>query len=215
MVDFIQNALQTHLYSVQLGIWATTPGNPDGGFMRLYATSSGLVLQDETGTLYDLLVADSGELTLQGVTVEKNGANVEIAIVGDAGKYRTLAFYTDGNVRWGLHANDATETGSGNAGSNLQINRHADDGSFIAVALTLFRSNGNLYLGGDVEIDGAINHDGTQIGFNGNTPVTRQTYGAPTGTLSRSALTDSSTTSDVRNVLKALITDLRSRGDLG
>lgn len=213
-MEYVQNNLQTHLYSVQLGIWATTPDNPDGDFFRVYATTEGIMLKDESGNVFKVLSTGDNTITLEGVAVAKVGTDVELSVGGDDGRYRSITFYTDALARWAIHTNDAAESGS-NAGSNYQINRHADDGSYLGTAMVIFRSNGNVLFEGSLEIDGSINHDGTQIGFNGNAPVTRQTYGAPTGTISRSALTDSSTTTDVRNVLKALITDLRSRGDLG
>jgi hypothetical protein len=41
------------------------------------------------------------------------------------------------------------------------------------------------------------------------------TYGAPTATLLRNALTNASTTTDVLQTLAALITDLRTHGLIG
>ncbi|MEV5429120.1 hypothetical protein [Streptomyces sp. NPDC052701] len=50
--------------------------------------------------------------------------------------------------RWKIRANNDTETGSGNAGTNFEIRRHADNGNVIETALSIERSTGNVALGG-------------------------------------------------------------------
>jgi hypothetical protein len=42
--------------------------------------------------------------------------------------------------RWKIRANNDTETGSGNAGTNFEIRRHADNGNVIETALSIERS---------------------------------------------------------------------------
>lgn len=68
--------------------------------------------------------------------------------------------------------------------------------------------------------DGALNSkiaiNVTGIGFFGAAPVARQTYGAPTGTLTRTTFdTASVTTAQLAERLAALIADLRQNGLLG
>jgi len=73
-------------------------------------------------------------------------------------------------------------------------------------------------LGGDLEIDGDLNHDGTNIGFYGTAPVaqsaayTRNAAIVEDRTLLASA---SATTTNNNNVLAALIADLQAPGILG
>lgn len=74
-----------------------------------------------------------------------------------------------------------------------------------------FTSAGKLFLNGEIEIDGALNHDGTTVGFYGIAPVTRptaytqtyntadKTHAAPTAT----ALTDN-TTGTANTTLQAI-----------
>lgn len=61
-----------------------------------------------------------------------------------------------------------------------------------------------------------ISIDSNGIGFNGVAPVARQTYGGPTGTATRTTFdTTTVTTAQLAERVKALIDDLRNRGDLG
>ncbi|MEU6181156.1 hypothetical protein [Streptomyces coeruleorubidus] len=49
--------------------------------------------------------------------------------------------------RWKIRANTDTETGSGNAGTNFEIRRHADNGNVLGTAVSIERSTGNVALG--------------------------------------------------------------------
>jgi hypothetical protein len=68
-----------------------------------------------------------------------NAAN--LALTQAAGNNRLLRYRTGASDRWAIYATSAAESGS-NAGSNLNIARYSDAGSFIADALTINRSTG-------------------------------------------------------------------------
>jgi hypothetical protein len=59
---------------------------------------------------------------------------------------RNIAFTTNNSFRWNLYATGATETGS-NAGSDFNIARYNDAGTFLASAFTITRSSGNVGIG--------------------------------------------------------------------
>ncbi|WP_432131249.1 hypothetical protein [Streptomyces tendae] len=46
--------------------------------------------------------------------------------------------------RWGFQMDTATETGTGNTGSNLRINRYSDTGSYVDSPLYVERATGNI-----------------------------------------------------------------------
>lgn len=76
--------------------------------------------------------------------------------------------------------------------------------------------SGKVYFGGEVEIDGALNHDGSTIGLNGAVPVVRSTGWAVTNVTSDKVFDANATTLDeISDVLGTLIDYLKLRGDLG
>lgn len=63
------------------------------------------------------------------------------SIDSKAGQNRDLRWNSEGVARWSARATSAAETG-GNAGSNFEILRYADNGNVIAVALSIDRQTG-------------------------------------------------------------------------
>ena len=83
---------------------------------------------------------------------------------------------------------------------------------------TLHVDGGDSFFGGDVEIDGALNHDGSTVGFFGTTPATQPAAYTRNATIveDRTLLASASaTTLNNNNVLAALIADLQSLGVIG
>lgn len=78
-------------------------------------------------------------------------------------------------------------------------------------------NNQKLYVGGEVEIDGALNHDGTTVGFYGVAPAAQSaTYSGITNVSTDRAYDANSTTLDeIADVLGTLIADLRLTGIIG
>lgn len=70
--------------------------------------------------------------------------------------------------------------------------------------------------GGKVEIDGDLDHDGTNVGFYGVTPVARSsTYSPSNVTTDRSYDANSTTVDELADVLGTLIADLQLTGIIG
>jgi hypothetical protein len=121
-----------------------------------------------------------------------------ITLDGAAANNRQFLYRTGGVNRWAVYANGTAESGS-NAGSDFAIGRFSDAGSFLGNAMVITRSNAKALLAGEVEIDGDLNHDGSNIGFNGATPVAKGTI---TGSRGGNA------------ALASLLTFLHNRGDI-
>ncbi len=82
-----------------------------------------------------------------------------------------------------------------------------------AIRLWLDRATGKLTVGGEANVVGDLNHDGSSVGFYGAAPVVRPAYAAPSGTISRASLnTGTASLSNVAQAVGALITDLRAVG---
>lgn len=94
-------------------------------------------------------------------------------------------------------------------GSRITVSVTPDGSTTLTQALVIHNDN-------RLEIEGTLDHDGSQVGFYGNTPVSRPTYGAPTGTPTRTTFDTSTVTlSQLAERVKALVDDLRSVGLLG
>ncbi len=157
----------TNISSIQFTEQGSAPATPASGYARLYFANDGLKWVDDTGAV-------SPSLEVQALIVKKASGNVSATVNGVAATYRSFEYQTAGVTRWALHTNNAAEAGA-NAGSNWQINRHADDDSFLGIPLTIFRSNGNALFEAEVEIDGDLDHDGSNVGFYGTAPTSKQT----------------------------------------
>lgn len=77
-----------------------------------------------------------------GVDVGTNdGTYVSLDINGSAAFGRMLRYRTAGVTRWEIGADNSAESGS-NAGSNYDINRYSDAGSYIDTPFTILRDTG-------------------------------------------------------------------------
>lgn len=73
--------------------------------------------------------------------------------------------------------------------------------------------NGKIHTDGEIEIDGALNHDGTTVGFFGVTPATRPTtYTITNVTTDRAYDANATTLDEIADVLGTLVADLRTMG---
>lgn len=72
------------------------------------------------------------------------------------------------------------------------------------------------YFQGEVEMDGALNHDGTTVGFYGVTPVVQSSaYTVTNGTTDRTYDADATTVNELADVVATLIADLKATGIIG
>lgn len=94
-------------------------------------------------------------------------------------------------------------------GTNLII-----DPDLVGSGRVLIGTTGNNdMLLNDIEIDGALNHDGTTVGFFGTAPATQAAAYTPTNvTPDRSYDADATTLDEVADVLGTLIADLQNYG---
>lgn len=72
-------------------------------------------------------------------------------------------------------------------------------------------------IAGDLELDGAFNHDGASVGFYGTAPIAQKTGYTTFSNLStdRTCDADSTTTAELADILGTLIEDLKAYGLLG
>lgn len=81
---------------------------------------------------------------------------------------------------------------------------------------TLFHVNGAAHVGSDIEIDGALNHDGSTVGFFGTTPATKPSAYTPSNvTTDRTYDANATTVDELADVLGTLIADLQTLGLIG
>lgn len=127
--------------------------------------NNGAVVLGDNGLLSASVVATAADANVGGNVNVFGG----ILINGAAGTKRRINLLTANSGRWDFGADNSAETGSA-AGSNFYIQAHADDGSFGAVPLTINRATGKTTLT-QLAVSGAS-------GFNGATPVGKQTLSA-------------------------------------
>lgn len=70
-----------------------------------------------------------------------------VAVSGAGSSTRGFALQTEGDSRWLLYADSGVEAGA-NTGTNFNIARYSDSGSFLGNALVINRSTGNIQFGG-------------------------------------------------------------------
>jgi hypothetical protein len=83
-----------------------------------------------------------GNTSITGSFLVNNGAGAaSLEIRGAVANKRSLFYTTGGSVRWEAFTDQNAESGS-NAGSNFQLSRYNDAGTFIDNAISIFRSTG-------------------------------------------------------------------------
>jgi hypothetical protein len=88
---------------------------------------------------------------------------------------------------------------------------YSDQASTLKVRLD--GASGDITAAGSIEIDGALNHDGTTVGFFGVAPATRPTtYTVTNLSTDRAYDANATTTAELADVLGTLIEDLRTMG---
>lgn len=117
--------------------------------------------------------------TFSALTV--TAATAEMVISGNVNTSRVFYWRTSGSNRWVIYVGVGAESGS-NVSSDFLIGRYSDTGSFLGNAIIVTRANGNVTLEADLEINGALNHDGSTVGFYNTAPISK-----PTVTGSRAA----------------------------
>lgn len=98
-----------------------------------------------------------------GITWDKSDVHM---VSGAAGTVRDVEFHTRGEgPRWTLRATSAAESGS-NAGSDLTLVRHGDDGTEIDRPITVTRGSGRVTIGEAGTTPGTVVHAAANPGLN-------------------------------------------------
>jgi len=153
-------------------IGLTTPST--GAFSTLdvsgASTFAGIVGFDNTVDFNDDVTFNAGLTTLQAgvtfdlatgfnfATLKSNDDGVSLALRGAAGFARQLAFLTGGDERWTISANNSAEIG-GEEGSDFEIARWDDAGSFLDTPFKIERLSGNVTFLYDIIVTGEIDGD--------------------------------------------------------
>ena len=118
-----------------------------------------------------------GNVTAGGNVTANGTGQTNFSAYAPAGQYRGFILGTSGSARWYLYATNGAEAGA-NAGSDLTLSRYADNGAYIADAITINRATGNTTIGGNTTITGNIASTGTGNNtFAGSLDITRSTAG--------------------------------------
>lgn len=89
-------------------------------------------------------------------TVGTNTGAGSIFINGPTATVRPIRFETAGVLRWLFGVNNATETGTGNTGSDFVVNRYDDSGTLLGAAFTVTRSSGLTVFSNAVTVNGVL-----------------------------------------------------------
>lgn len=107
-------------------------------------------------------------------------ATTEAVIRGAAGTARAIYFRTGTTNRWVVFGN-ATAEGGSDSGTDFAVGYYADDGTWKGTPFAIERATGvatfsaKVNVSGELAIGGALNHDGSTIGFYGTTPISKPT----------------------------------------
>ena len=164
-------------------------------------------------TVGDLIYA-SGATTLTQLVDVGAGAYLRSGGVGVAPLWSTLILPNSATTGDILHASSANTIGSITDVATGQV--LASGGVGVVPAYTASPSITALTTSTAVNIGGDLNHDGSNIGFNGVAPVARSTGWAVSNVTTDKVFdADATTLAEIADALGTLITYLISRGDLG
>ena len=126
-----------------------------------WINSSHQIMFVGNGTPQASISLSTGDINTSG-SIAANGAGAftsNVSINAASGTFRNLSFRTNGVNRWIISTNDNAESGS-NTGSDFSIYRYADNGSYLAQALGINRSTGDVSIGSSMGVGGNITASG-------------------------------------------------------
>lgn len=162
-----------------------------------FATASSPMTLASTGNLLVATTTDDGSNKLQvNGNAILNASNAvffvgggvgsaTLRLDGAAGANRSVVGTSNGSQRWRLYLGSSVAESGSDAGSNFLLEANTDAAAVIDHPISITRaSGGEILLGGatsrkvrttaELEIDGALNHDGSTVGFYGTAPGTKQ-----------------------------------------
>lgn len=116
-------------------------------------------------------VAKAGD-SMTGPLLMRTADCAWIGLGGDtsgAGTWLYKGPVDEAHQRWGLAMNAAGETG-GNVGSNFELQRYSDNGTFLGNAWAVERATGNTYMSGILAVTGKVYATGGLNAGSGNNP---------------------------------------------
>lgn len=181
--------------------------------------SSVNVYRDDTASLNGLVIAPS-ETNQHGLQIRTPAASTGSLITAAGGGGTSSMFaidsvgriynYVDSSTSLALYKGVGGNMGvaiSSNPATGLQftnVTTGTVDTNLFRSAANVLKTDDKFHVALELEVDGALNHDGTTVGFNGATPVAQ---GA--------AIVDADgTLADLTTKFNALLAYLRSRGDI-
>lgn len=147
---------------------------------QFYATSIsfgsnryGLYIEEISGGVGEnyAIKSLSGEVFLAR---QSNGAHLTLNVPDTDSIRAMIDLKRNEEMRWRFGADGTAESGA-NAGNDFSFFAYDDTGAFIGTPLAITRSSMKVKTAAELEIDGALNHDGATVGFYGTTPIAKQT----------------------------------------
>ena len=110
--------------------------------------------QITSGTLDNARVNWASPSAIGGTTADE-GTFTQMYAKGAAATNRGLFFNTSTSKRWYVKCDNAAESGA-NAGSDFQIERYADAGTYLGTPVGINRNNGNFVITNNLTVGGAL-----------------------------------------------------------
>jgi hypothetical protein len=106
----------------------------------------------------------TGDLTI-------NKGSPQLVLNATPGSWAAISTYNNSKQRWLMRLGDGSAEGGSNAGNNFDINRYADDGSYLGSIFNINRASGIATFGADVVASGnlIVNNAGVTAGKGGTT----------------------------------------------
>ena len=139
--------------TLNIPIYATAPAGTNGQVQFNNSSAfgaDGAFNWDNTNKRLGL-----GTATPVGLLHLKTTADTTRQVIdSDAGQNRIISYRTSGLQRFGLYVNNVVETGF-SAGSNFQIRRYDDTGTFAGTPLSIIRSTGQVTIPEGLTLSGS------------------------------------------------------------
>jgi hypothetical protein len=157
--------------------------------------------------------ADEAQLTIQGHSTQTNS----LLVLEDSAGNDQVTVSNDGAVIINEEGNAADfrveSDGDANCLHVNGTNNTTQVGASSASDSAKFYVNGKLSTSGETEINGDLNHDGSNIGFYGVTPAARPSaYSITNGTTDRAMDCNATTLDEIADLIFTLQGDLTSQG---
>jgi hypothetical protein len=125
-------------------------GVPNAGTSTLYSRG------DHTHPSDTSRVAKSGDVMTGNLTISTVSPGVMLTKTASTGQHNQIMGQTNSIARWLVSLGDATAEGAGNAGSDFDIHRYANDGAYLGMPFNINRSNGTVSIAQQAVVNGVL-----------------------------------------------------------